>query len=73
MNGQHESISKVKKLMFYTAILKMDNQERPTRKTGSSVQCHVAAWMGGEFSREWISIYVWLSRSAVHLQLSQHC
>ena len=31
-----------------------------------------AAWMGGEFGREWIHEYVWLSPLAVHLKLSQH-
>ena len=41
--------------------------------TGHSAQCYVAAWMGGEFGGEWIHVYVWLSRSAVHLKLSQHC
>ena len=41
--------------------------------TGNSAQCHVAAWMGGEFGGEWIHVYVWLSRFAVHLKLSQHC
>jgi len=25
--------------------------------TGNSARCHVAAWMGGEFSGEWIDIY----------------
>ena len=30
----------------------------------------LAAWMGGEFGREWIHVYVWLSRSAMHLKLS---
>ena len=28
--------------------------------TWKSVQCHVAAWMGGEFGGEWILVYVWL-------------
>ena len=27
----------------------------------------------GEFGGEWIHVYVWLSRFAVHLKLSQHC
>ena len=40
--------------------------------TGNSVQCHVAAWMGGEFGGEWIHVYV-LSPFDVHLKLSQHC
>jgi len=25
--------------------------------TGNSAQCHVAAWMGGEFGGEWIHVY----------------
>ena len=41
--------------------------------TGNSAQCYVAAWMGGEFAGEWIYVYVWLSRFAVHLELSQRC
>ena len=41
--------------------------------TGNSVQCYVAAWMGGEFWREWIHVYVRLGPFAVHLKLSQHC
>ena len=41
--------------------------------TGNSAQCYVAAWMEGEFGGKWIQVYVWLSPSAVHLILSQHC
>ena len=41
--------------------------------TGNSAQRYVAAWMGGEFGREWICIYVLLSPFAVHLKLLQHC
>ena len=41
--------------------------------TGNPAQCYVAAWMGGESGGEWIHAYVWLSRFAVHLKLSQHC
>ena len=26
--------------------------------TGNSAQCHVAAWMGGEFGGEWIHVYM---------------
>ena len=26
--------------------------------TGNSAQCHVAAWVGGEFAGEWIHVYV---------------
>ena len=39
--------------------------------TGNSAQCHVAAWMGGEFGGEWIYVYVRLSPFTVHLKLSQ--
>ena len=41
--------------------------------TGSSDQCYVVAWMGGQFGGEWIHGYVWLSPCDVHLRLSQHC
>ena len=41
--------------------------------TETSVQCYVAAWMGGDFGGEWIQVYVWLSSFAVHQKLSQHC
>ena len=41
--------------------------------TWNSVQCYVAAWMGGVFGREWIHAYVWMSLFTVHLQLSHHC
>ena len=40
---------------------------------GNSAPSYVAAWMGGEFGREWIHVYVWLSPSTVHLKLSQYC
>ena len=39
--------------------------------TGDSAQCHVAAWMGGEFRGQGIRVYVCLSPLAVHLKLSQ--
>ena len=29
--------------------------------TWNSVQCYVAAWMGGVFGREWIHVYIWLN------------
>ena len=31
--------------------------------TWKSVQCHVAAWMGGESGGEWIHVYGWLTLS----------
>ena len=41
--------------------------------TGNSAQCHVAAWMGGEFGGEGIHVHVWLSPFAVHQKPSHHC
>ena len=41
--------------------------------TRNSVQCYVATWIGGKFGGEWLHVYVWLSCSAVHLKLPQHC
>ena len=38
--------------------------------TENSAQCNVAAWMGEEFGREWIHVYVWLRPLAVHLKLT---
>ena len=38
--------------------------------TGNSAQCHVAAWMGGEFGGEGIPVNVWLNPFAVHLKPS---
>jgi len=32
-------------------------------RTGSSAQCHVAAWVGGQFAGEWMHVYVWLRPS----------
>ena len=40
----------------------MDNQ---LYSLGNSAQHYVAAWMGGEFGREWIHAYEWLSPVAV--------
>ena len=59
---------------MYTLIhLKQVTNKVLLCSTGDSVQCYVAAWMGGEFGGEWIHVYVWLSPFAVHLKLSQQC
>ena len=50
----------------------MDDQQGLTIAQ-ETAQCHVAGWMGGEFWREWIRVYVWPSPFAVHPKLSQHC
>ena len=41
--------------------------------TQNSAQCYMADQMGGEFGRQWVYVYVWLSPFAVHLKLSKHC
>ena len=35
--------------------------------TGNSAQCYLATWMGEQFRREWIHVYVRLSPFAKHL------
>ena len=37
--------------------------------TWNSAQCYVAAKMAGEFAREWMHAYVWLSPFAIQLNL----
>ena len=56
----------------YTALFKMITNKVLLYSTWNSAQCYAAAWMGGEFGREWIHACVWLSPFAVHLKLSQH-
>ena len=61
-------------IVMYTLLyLKWITNKDLLYSTGNSAQCYVAAWMGGEFEEGWIRVYVWLSRFAVHLKLSQHC
>ena len=59
--------------MYTLLYLKWTTNKDLLYNTWNSAQCYVAAWMGGEFGREWVPIYVWLSPFTVHLQLSQHC
>ena len=37
----------------------MDNEQG--HGTWNTVQCCMAAWMGGEFGEEWIHVHLWLS------------
>ena len=61
-------------IVMYTLLyLKWITNKDLLYSTGNSAQCYVAAWMEGEFEEGWIRVYVWLSRFAVHLKLSQHC
>ena len=57
----------------HTAIFKMDNHKDLLHSTWNSAQSDVIAWVRGEFRREGIHLYLWLSPFAVHLKLSQHC
>ena len=50
----------------------LQNRNIRLYSTGSSAQCYVAAWLGGEFGEEWLHAYVWLSLFAVHPKLSYY-
>ena len=42
--------------------------------TCNSAQYYIAAWMGRDFGKELVHVYVLLlSPFAIHLKLSQHC
>ena len=47
--------------MYMTLYLKWITNKVLLSSTGNSAQCHVAAWMGGEFGGEWTHVCVWLS------------
>ena len=49
--------------MYSLLYLKWITNKDLLKSTGNSAQCHVAAWMGGEFGGEWIHVHVWLSPS----------
>jgi len=44
--------------MYTLLYLKWMTNKVLLYSTGSSAQCYVAAWMGGEFGGEWIQVYV---------------
>ena len=56
--------------MYTLLYLKWITNKDLLYSTGKSVQCYVAAWMGGEFGGEWIHVYLWLSPFSVHMKLS---
>ena len=56
--------------MYTRLYLKRTTCKDLLNSTGNSDQSYVAAWMGWEFGREWIHVYVWLSSLAIHLKLS---
>ena len=56
-------------------LFKMDNQQDLLYSARNSVECYVAAWMGGDLmgrGGERIHVCAWLNPSAVHLKLSPH-
>ena len=55
----------------HTAAFTVDDRQGLPHSAGSSLQCRVAAWLGGKFGREWIHVYVRLSPFAVQLKLWQ--
>ena len=52
--------------MYTLLCLKWVTNKDLLYSTGKSVQCYVAAWMGGELGGEWIHVYVNLSPFTVH-------
>ena len=56
--------------MYPLLYLKWITNKDLLYNTRNSAQCYLAVWMGGEFSREWMHVYVWLSPFAVHLKLT---
>ena len=64
-----ESIIKEFVMGLYTLLyLKWIVNKDLLYSTCNSAQCYLAAWMGGQFRREWISVYVCLSPFAVPIQ-----
>ena len=52
--------------MFTLLYLKWIANKDLLYNTRDSAQCYVAAWMGGEFGKEWIHVCAWLSPFTVH-------
>ena len=53
--------------MYTLPYLKWITNKDLLYSTWNSVQCYVAAWIGGEFGEECIHVYVRLSPFTVHL------
>ena len=59
-------------MVMYTVVYsKWISKKDLLCNTWNSVQCSMAAWIGGEFGEKWIFAYVWPSPFSVHLKLSQ--
>ena len=55
-----ERILREFKINIYTAIFKMNNQQRPTVQHRELCSMLMAAWLRGEFEGEWTHVYAWL-------------
>ena len=55
--------------MYTPLYLKRITSKDLLYSTGNPAQCYAAAWMAGKSGGEWIRVYTWLSRFAVHLKL----
>ena len=72
MVAREEGIARDFRIDTYTLVsFKWSTNKGLLYSTGKSAECHVAAWMGGEFGGEWIHVYIWLSPCAVLLNLLQ--
>ena len=49
--------------MYTLLYLKWITNKDLLYSTETSVQCYVAAWMGGDFGGEWIHVYMYGSES----------
>ena len=61
------------KVMYTLLYLKQITNKDLLYSTWNSAHCYVPAWMGRGFGGEWKQVNVWLSPSAVHLKIPQHC
>ena len=60
-------------VMYTLPYLKWITNKDLLYSTWNSVQCYVAAWIGGEFGGEWIHVYVQLSVFTFALKRLQNC
>ena len=60
-------------LLILWAFSSIKKYEKSTVNDWVGIKINIFTWMGEQFRREWIHVYVWLSSFAVHLKLPQHC
>ena len=57
----------------YTQLYtKQRKKQGPTVDTGNSTQYSVITYMGKEYGKEWMQVYIYLNHVAVHPKLT-HC